>query len=269
MEDIAMLEEASEIIENTLDVLEAITFKTNPYLLAGVGLVALSTGAALGYLVANKRLKTKYEELATSEIRSAREFYDARGARKPYSTPEEAVNELIPDPLEAVGMEMLRRYKGGSDVEADEAAPAEEPAKVEVETRNIFVDGHPLDEEDFDYETEISGRTEDFPYIIHADEFFENGDEFLTTTLTYYEGDDVLADEDDDPIEDVEDMIGTEHLLRFGHGSKQQHIVYICNRKRGYYYEIVRSTGKFAEEVLGFIEHSDRPRSRRFRNDDE
>ena len=97
----------------------------------------------------------------------------------------------------------------------------------------------------------------------------ENDKEFNQVTLTYFEGDEVLSDERDQTVDDVDGLAGEDNLQRFGHGSGDPNVLYIRNEHISLDMEILRSKGKYTHEVLGFIEHSDQPKIRRFRSDDE
>jgi hypothetical protein len=96
----------------------------------------------------------------------------------------------------------------------------------------------------------------------------ENEPDHIQHTLTYFEGDDVLTDEEDQPINETDDTVGNANLLKFGHGSKDNNIVYVRNEKLDLDFEITRSKGSYIKEVLGFIQHDDRKRVRSFRRRD-
>lgn len=272
----------ADAVEDKLDVIlpetvEAVNIvKNNPYLLAGVAVVSLAAGGALGYYAAKKRLQPKYEAIIKQEIEETKEYYSRLYKVDDYETPAAAVERLIPK-AEQEAIEAHRAYRGEKvigqiiGVKEDEAGLEVEVQLNEgVEVSNIFVNNQPLNAEDWDYDTEKEQRSEDFPYVIHQDEYFENDAQYEQVTMTYYEGDDILADEADQPITDVEGNVGEKNLQKFGHGSGDQNTVYIRNNKRGLDFEVVRSRGKFAEEVAGFIEHSDKSSHiRRFRGDDE
>ena len=139
---------------------------------------------------------------------------------------------------------------------------------------NIF-DGHDLDDEDDHLDDEFDGEDDEDvdiskPFIITNHEFMENEAAHTQVTVTYFEGDDVVSDERDQAVSDVDDTIGNENLQKFGKKSNDPNVVYVRNFKLGMDFEVLRSRGKFTEEVLGFIEHSDsRNRIRKFRGDDE
>lgn len=119
----------------------------------------------------------------------------------------------------------------------------------EVVHHNIF-DGL---QDEWDYDVEKANRQSDKPYVIHVDEFVANESEYETQkTLTYYEADDILADDKDVPFTNIERsrVVGRNDLL-FGHGSLDPNIVYMRNDALGCEYEIIRESGSYQEVVLG------------------
>lgn len=217
-------------------------------------------GAAAGYTVAQKRLEKAYEEIVKQEVEAAKEFYGKLyKTDEKYATPEAAVEARLGD--EAV--KALRKYVAGEevvesieDLELDDGAI--EVVKTTVTrkevTRNVFTDAR-IDEDDdgFDYEREVAMRDSSKPYIISHDEFMENTPEFTQVNITYYEGDDTMADQTDKHIDSWEDSISSDNL-KFGHGSKDPNIVYIRNEPLELDFEVVHSDGSYAKEVLGFDE---------------
>lgn len=287
-----VLDAASEAIlegvDDVVDVVEVV--RNNPVALVAAGVVGLLAGAAGGYFLSKKLLQKKYEELANEEIAQAKEFY--AGVYKVDSdgttfTPQEVMAQRHGE--EAV--EALREYQGLRDEDV-EVEPAGEPhdevideaqiqkieqalrdKQVDVDekkpSRNVFVDPT------FDLEEELKYRTEDKPYIITHDEYYEAAKDYDNHSLTYYQVDGVLCDEHDKPIENADEIVGEDHLVRFGSGSKDKNIVFVRNDVLETDYEIVRSRGSFLEEVLGMpneepgsLKHSD-DRRRAFRRGDE
>lgn len=226
--------------------------------------------AAMGYLLAVKQLEKQYAEIATAEIDEAKRFYGT--LYKKEETPEQAVERLLTSSYDKeAAVEALRTYQGrneSTEAEATEPDIAEEQSEPMV--NNIFVDNKPLVEGEWDQEVEQSMRTVGEPYVISHEEFLEAESGYEQTTVTYYEDDETLADERDKVIEDVERTVGEDNLQKFGHGSNDSNVVYVRNDRIELDFEVIRSYKSFAEEVLGFIEHSDyRPKIRKFRGDDE
>jgi hypothetical protein len=286
---------AGEVVEEAIDgVVDVVTVvKNNPTSLFVVGVVCLAAGGAGGYFIAKSTLRKFYEDLASEEIAQAKEFYagfhkvDEDGGP---ITPQAILQER--HGAEAAA-EAVNRYRGtaaetptrseedliaeaayeqGSphDDEVDEA----QMAKLEESARSVW-DG-PV----FDYDEEVAKRTPTKPYLITHDEYFAAEKEYDTQSLTYYDADDTLADEKDQPIREIDQVIGEENLVRFGVASQDPNIVYVRNDRLETDYEISRSGGSYLEEVLGIEEddtagelrHSNRTaqqrRRREFRHGD-
>ena len=139
----------------------------------------------------------------------------------------------------------------------EEDEPDEEE---EVITMNIF-------SENESSASSAGGRDTNRPFILSAREFEDGELDYSQNTLTYYEGDDVLTDERDQPIHHLQKIVGSENL-KFGEMSDDPNIVYIRNNELEVDFEVCRSKGTFTEEVLGFTEPSNKPRPRKFREYD-
>lgn len=271
------------VIEDTAEVVLAA--RNNPYVLIGVGLVAGSVGAFAGYKLAQKRLRMYYKDIADAEIEQAKEYYSSYRIKK---SPEELAAEIEAteeNPHHLAATEAFREYAGQvpKDVEAPaeteeelmsdgekalhrkngvpEETPEEESTRtVEVQqttTRKHVFEGRRPAEGEFDYDAEEVNRRSGRPYVITHDEFFEGERDYEQTHLTYYNGDDVLVDDREQPIPDEEAAVGNDNLTRFGYGSKDENIVYVRNEAIEVDFEITRVFGKFAEEVLGFDSDDD------------
>lgn len=91
----------------------------------------------------------------------------------------------------------------------------------------------------------------DYPFTITKVEYDEDEPDYDKIALTYYEGDDVLADDRDEPIDDVEGTIGPDALESFGHLSDDKNVCYVRNRERDADFEIVLNPGAHAVIVHG------------------
>jgi hypothetical protein len=90
------------------------------------------------------------------------------------------------------------------------------------------------------------------PYVISLEQFNEEMDYHDKLTLTYYQADDTLVDEDEEIISDVEKLIGSYALSNFGVDSEDPEVVYVRNEKLAVDYEVVRiPNGSYSETVLG------------------
>jgi hypothetical protein len=129
----------------------------------------------------------------------------------------------------------------------------------------------------WDYEEEMANRTEDKPYVIHRDEFYGEEKGYTQMTLTYYEGDNIMVDEEDVPVYNFEESVGP---MRFGHGTDDPNVFHVRNDYREAEFEIIRDRGHYSAEVLGLeIENQIDPNEekhlkhstdhvKRFRSDD-
>lgn len=81
------------------------------------------------------------------------------------------------------------------------------------------------------------------PYIISPDDFDEH-DDYEVESLTYY-ADGILADENDNEIEDVEGMVGKGSLNHFG--EYEDDSVFVRNDERKTDYEILLDERRFAD----------------------
>jgi hypothetical protein len=81
------------------------------------------------------------------------------------------------------------------------------------------------------------------PYVICPDEFGEMYD-YETITLTLY-SDGTLADESDEVVEDIEEIVGCESLNRFG--EYEADCVFVRNDEKKCDYEILLDHRKYSE----------------------
>jgi hypothetical protein len=235
--------------------------------------VGAAAGALVTWKIGYKRIQKQADEYIATEVDAMRHHYYNK---------EVALENTLAKPQ----LEDLVREKGYSSpdaednrkppmavtpptavMEAAEAAREEEAPVaiargevVEAEERNVFRDRDQF-QDTWDYDREVRGRSPVTPYIIHTDERGEM--DYDITTLTYYEGDDVLCREDDSVIGEGErdQVVGEGNMTRFGHGSGDPSIVYVRNDQLELVFEIVRSPNSYAEEVHG-LKHSDGPRRR-------
>ena len=251
--------------------------KSKAALVALASALSALGGAVAGYVVAKNQLEKAYAELSEREIAEAKVFYSKRYKKDSYATLDDVVEGLEPEEYKELdeAVAAMRRYRGEGSV--GPVAYDDVPLKP-TSAPNIADEIH-LDEDDedeeFDFELEMPNRTEDEPYIITHDEFMTNELDFMQDSLVYYEGDDILADKNDE-VTDI-DVIGAKNL-RFGHGSHNNEIVFIRNHELSIELEVCHHDGSYAEVVHGYVDpdkelkHSDRRgkgKIRKFRGDDE
>lgn len=228
---------------------------------AGIGAACgAAAGAFIAFGIAYKKAAEKYEAISQAEITEMRQHYAAKT--------EATMGRITKPDLDRVVHDLGYNTRSDEEEIVPEATLdlletpqiiTENPSPV-VATQNVFDEHHTTDV--WDYATEVRGRSIESPYVIHIDEFNQREGDYTQSTLTYYEDDDVLADQRDTVIDDPDELINLANLMKFGHGSNDPNIVYIRNDRIAMDFEICRSTGSYAKEVHGF-EHSDVPRRSR------
>lgn len=80
------------------------------------------------------------------------------------------------------------------------------------------------------------------PYIIAPEDFGE--DDYEPITLTCY-ADGFLTDEDDEPVENVDEIVGSDYATHFG--EYEHDVVYVRNERLKCDYEILRDERRYGE----------------------
>ena len=179
-------------------------------------------GAASGATVAWYLLKDKYETLAQEEIDSVKEVFARREQEMKDETVKRNVAEGIkdsdrtkPDLKEYAEQLKKNGYTRYSDLSADDEGVSDKQTK---------------------------------PYVIPPEQFGDD-ENYDQISLTYY-ADGVLADENDEVIDDVEETVGIESLNHFG--EYEDDSVFVRNDTRKCDYEIFldqRTYSEVAEEM--------------------
>lgn len=146
-------------------------------------------------------------------------------------------NKMLEDEIEAA-----KEYYSGDGATADKS---EEQAVVESEK----IDPADLDNQRYIELLEEYRTKEDAdmcePHVITPDEFGELAD-YETVSLTYY-ADGVLTDEDDEPIDDADDIIGVDSLNHFGEFEDDS--VFVRNDMLKIDYEILKDLRRYSDVV--------------------
>lgn len=179
-------------------------------------------GVASGATVAWYLLKDKYETLAQEEIDSVKEVFARREQEMKDETVKRSVAEGIkdsdrtkPDLKEYAEQLKKNGYTRYSDLSADDEGVSDKQTK---------------------------------PYAIPPEQFGDD-ESYDQISLTYY-ADGVLADENDEVIDDVEETVGIESLNHFG--EYEDDSVFVRNDTRKCDYEILldqRTYSEVAEEM--------------------
>jgi hypothetical protein len=211
-----------------------------------VGAAAFATGATLGYLLGKRNTVTVVPAEPKVVGEQLKIDFDENGISVTGIITDEHVAELLRSgsidngSIGFADVPVPEEWVGGT-FQLPEPAPEKIPEPAVV---NIFA----IDDPDWDYEAELNTRSGAAPYILHKDEFLNDEMGYHQTTVTYYEGDDILADESDTPVYNYTQLMGP---LNWGHGSGDANVVYIRNEKNRQEWEVLLHRGHFSIEVLG------------------
>ena len=181
-------------------------------------------GAAAGSFVTCHYLKDVYEQIAQEEIDSVKEVFLKR--ERELSEDEEPKRKIA------------ACYENGE-------------SKAVVDKKEIAEYAERIQKEGYtNYSDVASGKkemkkAESKPYVISPEEFGEF-EEYEKISLTYYSNN-ILADENNEVIEDVEETIGVDSLTHFG--EYEDDSVFVRNDARKCDYEILLDQRSYAEVV--------------------
>lgn len=185
--------------------------------------LAFVLGAAGGSLVTYKLLKNKYEEIAQEEIDSVKEMYRNSQGECTTNSEIEEQKEVAKKSMDKPDiMEYSKKIKdcNYSDYSKTERnKPEEDPEEKDTSD----------------------------PYVISPDEFGED-DTYDRINLTYY-ADGVLADENDEEVENVDGTVGLDSLETFG--TYEDDSVHVKNDRLRAYYEILRDERNYEDVMAG------------------
>lgn len=193
--------------------------------------VAFLFGAAAGSAATWYALNTKYQQFAEDEINEVREYYSSKLAKSneheasDSEDDSEEEDEVKTEPksnrIQMTQITERQNYSGY--FKTDESEPKPEPEGISEDPLVL----------------------EPRPYVVSPDEYAEEyGYECRDITL-YADG--VIADDDDDILEDPENVIGLESLNHFGEYA--ENTVYVRNDRLMCDYEISKDDRTY-EEVL-------------------
>lgn len=207
-----------------------------------VGVVSFGFGIGVGYILGRRRKAEPYEiervewgltkeELVDLEEETA--ILDQLEDDEDHASSGEAFVEKILKEREAID----DKPKLDEEVEPEQ--------EIEVISQNVFAGT----DDEWNYDAEVAKRTTTAPYVLHKDEFYDEELGYSQWTVTWYEGDEILADQESVPIYNPSDVIGP---LLWGHGSGDPNVFHVRNDKLKSEYEVLRDEGHFSVEVMGY-----------------
>ena len=181
------------------------------------GMIFLA-GGAIGSVITWKLVKTKYEQIIADKTEE-NEFLRDR-----YSNKKDII---LKDVVETA-------VKEGMDVDISVQEIRDKVQELGYINEQVMKDKEREKEDEEDMEG---------PCVIAPQESWEQ--EYPTITLTYYEGDGVLADDRNRIIDNIDELVGEDFADHFG--EYEDDSVYIRNDAFKAYYEILRDYGKYSE----------------------
>lgn len=252
-----VIEQVAEHLEETAEATRMLDARV-----IGFGITGATIGAVIGFIFGYRynREKIRAEAFLQSEaeLEKIRDVYRHRVTELPLVVPEKENLETI---IEERGYsnKVHDVDQAVTDVDLSER-PLKAPVPIDpsktVKTVVRTDEGEKDKNDNWSYPSEMAQRSVEKPFIIHQDEYATNESGYKQETYMYYEGDQVLAELDDTPITNIDELVGLNNLKKFGHGSDDQNIVYIRNSRLDLEIEVCRSPGSFENEVEG-LEHSD------------
>lgn len=176
-------------------------------------------GVAVGSVVTWRYVEKKYEQIAQDEIDSVKEVFSRRETEFTENTEARIKADNAkekPSIIEYAALLRKQGYTNYSDM-ADE-----KPEEVKEESMSI-----------------------DKPYVIAPEEFGDL-DDYETISLTYY-ADQILADDNDEIVDDVEDVVGFDSLNSFG--EYEDDSVFVRNDRLKCDYEILLDQRKYSSVI--------------------
>ena len=177
-----------------------------------------AAGVAVGAVATNHFFKTKYERLYQEDVESV---------KRAFSEPQQS------EPTE-----------GDTAGDIDEIL-TREPTPEEVEAYNEIITARGYSTATIIPDNSIGEEVEGVrrPYVISPMDF-DTEDDYEVYTLTYY-ADGVLTDEQNNPIENVDDMVGRDSLNTFG--EYEDDAVHVRNERLKCDFEILRDLSNYSD----------------------
>lgn len=250
--------------------------------MTSVGIVTFVGGTGLGFILGKRHVYKKETEKEVESVQKAVEILRAN-KQKAYQTHTNSTLEVaqtlefVQEEVPVVPIELRVCVRCGAsegkahwvknnfyycsdcvdiaretNVLKGGLVDSEPPDDDDDDFETLVISNH--DDGDWDYEAELSTRDPRAPYVIHQEEFINDEMGYHQETLSYYAGDDIMADTDDTPIYNYSGLMGE---LKFGHGSRDPNVVYIRNDAIHMEWEVLLNPGAFSEEVLGLALEKD------------
>ena len=204
---------------------------------AGVGLLA-------GNLIVNEIRASEWDEDDYFEVEYGEDYEDEDDPESLNDEPIERKSRIV-----AQKSKRVRNY-GEYFIGQDRPDLAALAAKYNGDnTQDVTPEENPEDQDTkwVDEDATNPNLTDADPSVISSTEFI-NSDTGYERVVLYYYSDDVVTDEDDNPVNRPEQLIGDDALVSFGEQSDNPNMVYIRNKAKHAEYHIIRIDAPYAPE---------------------
>ena len=181
--------------------------------------LAFVGGAAVGGFVGYKFAEKKFSAMADEEIKSVKERFTIpievkkKEEKNPGTENSEEVSKKALNKPSLV--EYTKRLKEATYVNYSDKEEENKPAKYPWESSDKF--------------------SKDGPYVVSPNEYGEEDDYDESDLILYADG--ILADKDDNIIENVDEVLGKGTLEHMG--EYEEDALHVCNPVKKIYYEIL------------------------------
>lgn len=205
-------------------------------------LLAAAGGAAVGFLYAKMRYEKEAYAYANERIEQAKVYAEERADRRIETFLAEADAKTEKAKVDAVAEAFTEAFEG-EDKQVEEVFSNPEVDKLLTNYAGFSAPQPP---------TVVEEDSESHIVLIRRKEFFEGPltDTYDQISVTYYQNDDVLLDPSDKQL-DVAAAIGNIRPSWFGNEADDENVCYVRNTKLEIEFEVNRSQGSYAKDVLG------------------
>lgn len=200
-----------------------------------ISALMFAAGAAVGSAVTWKVVKTRYDRIVQEEIASIQEAFGSNFNAAAEQDDESEVDDDESD-YHQINWDDLEDLdeEDESDEDEDEDDVNDYARLVENYT-NFNEKGGPGN---------MANDVAKKPYIISPFDFGEL-DDYHQIELTYYEGDDILEDEDYEIVTDRDELLGPKALMTFG--EYEDDAVFVRNERLRTDFQILKDPRKYTE----------------------
>lgn len=198
-------------------------------------------------IASDKFDKEEYKKKVASEP----EFEDYTSyAHNSASNSDIEASRGISGPLKGISVDSAKAIKSDMDALSRDVHDCdfdEHMAEREAPEEDISEYDEALEFNKLMCEEALAEGYSDFPRMISASEMLNQKQWYSKVTLTYYAGDDVLADDQDEPLEDPKDIIGEHFKEFFGMSENDPDVIHVRNDDTESDYEVVRVDTSYSD----------------------